>query len=197
MITSPNVALKTRSWIPLTARVWRMRKSCRWNSSLAIGFSTSVSIAVAAVTTSAASTIGRNSRRTLTPAALKAMISRSPARLAATRTRTGGAPDRLERFRELASSRLALGDLDANPAEAYRDIYALLDDEIVESLASGGVFASSEFLQDRLDAFGDAWGYAQFRLTRLGPLVVGAFRLSDVGGGNSVRVYGPLRDEAA
>ena len=80
MITSPNVALKTRSWIPLTARVWRMRKSCRWNSSLAIGFTTSVSIAVAAVTTSAASTIGRNSRRTLTPAALKAMISRSPAR---------------------------------------------------------------------------------------------------------------------
>ena len=117
--------------------------------------------------------------------------------VAATRMRTGGAPDRLDRFRELASSRLALGDLDADPTEAYRDIYALLDDEIVESLASGGVFASSEFLQDRLDAFGDAWGGAHFRLTRLGPLVVGAFRLTDAGGGNSVRVYGPLRDEAA
>src|SRR5881409_2271403 len=118
--------------------------------------------------------------------------------LAATRAGTGGASDRLERFRELASSRLALGDLDPdNPTEAYRDIYALLDDEIVESLASGGVFASSEFLQDRLDAFGDAWGGAQFRLTRLGRLVVGAFRLTEAGGGNSVRVYGPLRDEAA
>src|SRR5436309_648513 len=118
--------------------------------------------------------------------------------LAATRAGTGGASDRLERFRELASSRLALGDLDPdNPTEAYRDIYALLDDEIVESLASGGVFASSEFLQDRLDAFGDAWGGAQFRLTRLGRLVVGAFRLPEAGGGNSVRVYGPLRDEAA
>ena len=113
--------------------------------------------------------------------------------LAATRAGTGGASDRLERFRELASSRLALGDLDPdNPTEAYRDIYALLDDEIVESLASGGVFASSEFLQDRLDAFGDAWGGAQFRLTRLGRLVVGAFRLTEAGGGNSVRVYGPL-----
>ena len=117
---------------------------------------------------------------------------------AATRARSWSAPDRLERFRELVSSRLALGDLDAgNPAEDYRDIYALLDDEIVESLASGGVFASSEFLQDRLDAFGDAWGGAQFKLTRLGRLVVGAFRLTDAGGGNSVRVYGPLRDEAA
>src|SRR5881409_2266828 len=102
--------------------------------------------------------------------------------LAATRAGTGGASDRLERFRELASSRLALGDLDPdNPTEAYRDIYALLDDEIVESLASGGVFASSEFLQDRLDAFGDAWGGAQFRLTRLGRLVVGAFRLTEAG----------------
>src|SRR5262245_30679886 len=68
---------------------------------------------------------------------------------------------------------------------------------MVESLASGGVFASSEFLQDRLDAFGDAWGGAQFRLTRVGRLVVGAFRLTDIGSGNSVRVYGPLRDETA
>jgi hypothetical protein len=118
---------------------------------------------------------------------------------AAARARTGGAAsDRLERFRELASSRLALGDLGAdNPSEVYRDIYALLDDEIVDSLASGGVFASSEFLQDRLDAFGDAWGGAQFRLTRLGPLVIGAFRLTDGSVGNSIRVYGPLRDEAA
>jgi hypothetical protein len=117
---------------------------------------------------------------------------------AAMRARTGGAPDRLERFRELASSRLALGDLDpGNPADTYRDIYALLDDEVVESLASGGVFASSEFLQDRLDAFGDAWGGAQFKLTRLGRLVIGAFRLTEATSGNSVRVYGPLRDEVA
>ena len=124
-------------------------------------------------------------------------IAAAPTTLSA-RARTSGASDRLERFRELATSRLALGDLDgANPADAYRDIYALLDDEIVDSLASGGVFASSEFLQDRLDAFGDAWGGAQFRLARLGRLVVGAFRLTDAGGGNSVRVYGALGEEAA
>jgi hypothetical protein len=107
--------------------------------------------------------------------------------------------DRLDRFRELAQTRLGLAELvdPDNPAEAYREMYALLDEEIVESLASGGVFASVEFLQDRLDAFGEAWGGANIRLVRLGRLVVGAFRLTDTGPGNSVRVYGRLRDEAA
>jgi hypothetical protein len=110
-----------------------------------------------------------------------------------------GAPDRLERFRDLARTRLGLAELvdPENPAEAYRDIYALLDEEIVESLASGGVFASVEFLQDRLDAFGEAWGGAHIRLVRIGRVLVGAFRLTDGVAGNSVRVYGRLRDEAA
>jgi hypothetical protein len=141
--------------------------------------------------------VTRRRRRTLLVVAALLVTLAGTTMPAASRARNGGAADRLERFRELASSRLALGDLAPDPAEAYRDIYALLDDEIVESLASGGVFASPEFLQDRLDAFGDAWGGAQFRLTRLGRLVVGAFRLTEGGGGNSVRVYGPLRDEAA
>ena len=70
-----------------------------------------------------------------------------------------GRGDRLDRFRELAASRLALGQiLEADaPDEAYREIYAVLDDEIVESLASGGPYASLAFLQDRLDSFADAW----------------------------------------
>jgi hypothetical protein len=107
--------------------------------------------------------------------------------------------DRLERFRDLARTRLGLAELvdPDNPAEAYRDIYALLDEEIVESLASGGVFASLEFLQDRLDAFGEAWGGANIKLLRVGRLLVGAFRLTDGATGNSVRVYGRLRDESA
>jgi hypothetical protein len=68
-----------------------------------------------------------------------------------------GAPDRLERFRSLATARLAAAQLtDETASEAYREIYSLLDDEIVESLSSGGVFASTEFLQDRLDAFTEA-----------------------------------------
>jgi len=108
-----------------------------------------------------------------------------------------GRPDRLDRFRELAASRLGLAQIidDEAPAEAFREIYALLDDEIVESLASGGPFASLEFLQDRLDTFGEAWGGAVLRIARAGGLLVGAFTLGSTG--NSVRVYGSLRGEPA
>jgi hypothetical protein len=107
--------------------------------------------------------------------------------------------DRLERFRELVSERLAGTQvLDApTAAEAYREAYALFDDEIVESLASGGVFASTAFLQDRLDAFSDAWGGAAVRMLRLGRLTVGVFHLDERGTANSVRVYGRLNDEPA
>jgi hypothetical protein len=109
------------------------------------------------------------------------------------------APDRLDRFRELAATRLGLAQVleSDGAAETYREIYALLDDEIVESLGSGSVFASLGFLQDRLDTFADTWGGASFRLTRLGRVVVGAFALSEQPSGNSIRVYGRLRDEPA
>ena len=113
-------------------------------------------------------------------------------------------PDRLELFRSLAASRLSPGQIvggdDASPSasvETYREIYALLDEEIVEGLASGGPFAALAFLQDRLDAFSDAWGGASIKLQRLGDLVVGAFQLGEAAGANSVRAYGRLRDEAA
>jgi hypothetical protein len=111
----------------------------------------------------------------------------------------GPVPDRLERFRALVSDRLGAAQiLDAGAAgEAYGEAYALLDDEIVESLGSGGVFASTAFLQDRLDAFSDAWGGAAVRIVRLGPLTVGVFQLGERATANSVRVYGRLRDEAA
>lgn len=108
-----------------------------------------------------------------------------------------GAPDRLERFRELATTRLGAEQLldSERPHEAHRELYALLDEEIVESLASGSVFASTGFLQDRLDGFGDAWGGAHFSLVPIGRLFVGAFELGNTG--NSIRIYGRLRDEAA
>jgi hypothetical protein len=114
--------------------------------------------------------------------------------LSVTAAAAAGRGDRLDRFRELAASRLALTQIvdgDA-PGEAYREIYAVLDDEIVESLASGGPFASLEFLQDRLDSFADAWGGAALRLVRAGGLFVGAFVLDERSNGNSVRVYGRL-----
>src|SRR5262249_58789156 len=99
--------------------------------------------------------------------------------------------DRLERFRTLAASRLALVGTEEGDRtqEALREIYAILDEEIVESLQSGSVFTSLEFLQDRLDGFADAWGGASFRLRRLGRLTVGAFHLVESGAGNSVRIF--------
>jgi hypothetical protein len=111
----------------------------------------------------------------------------------------GPVPDRLERFRTLVSDRLSAAQiLEAGAAaEAYREAYALLDEEIVESLGSGGVFASTAFLQDRVDAFSDAWGGAAVRIVRLGALTVGVFQLGERATANSVRVYGRLRDETA
>ena len=108
-----------------------------------------------------------------------------------------GPVDRLDQFRTLARARsLANGSADVS-ADAYREMYALLDEEIVESLGTGGLYASTGFLQDRLDAFGEAWGNAAVDLVRVGRLMVGAFQMSDVPGANSVRVYGRLGGEAA
>ena len=108
-----------------------------------------------------------------------------------------GPVDRLDQFRVLARARsLGNGGPDASP-DAYRDMYALLDEEIVESLGTGGLYASTGFLQDRLDAFGEAWGAAAVDVVRVGRLMVGAFQMSDAPGVNSVRVYGRLGNEAA
>ena len=114
-------------------------------------------------------------------------------------TAAAGRPtDRLDRFRDLAGSRLAVVQLGAaaRSAEDEREIYALLDEEIVQNLASGGLFASEGFLQERLDGFADAWGGAAFRALRVGPLAVVASYLGD-GGANSVRVYGRFGGEPA
>lgn len=118
--------------------------------------------------------------------------------LAWTGTATAGAGSdaagRLDRFRQLAASRLGAAELSGHaPADdALSELYALLDDEIVESLATGSFFASQAFLQDRLDAFNEAWGGAAFRILSLpgSNLLVGAFQLSPTGAGNSIRIYG-------
>jgi hypothetical protein len=108
-----------------------------------------------------------------------------------------GRVDRLDRFRELAASRLALAQVldDASSVDDYREIYALLDDEIIDSLAAGGPFASIEFLQDRLDGFAEAWGGATLRLVEAADALVGTFVLAERSTANSVRVYGPLPRE--
>ena len=99
--------------------------------------------------------------------------------------------DRLERFRDLASRPLTVLPLDASArsADDERAMYALLDEEIVENVTSGGLFASAGFLEDRLDGFVEAWGGAAFRVMRVGPLIIVACHLGE-GGTDSVRVYG-------
>jgi len=136
-------------------------------------------------------------RRAWRLAVLVALLLGAPMLWSAASAR-GVGDDRLERFRTLAATRLGIGGADDGDRveDALREIYAILDEEIVESLQSGSVFTSLEFLQDRLDGFAEAWGGASFRLRRLGRFTVGTFQLVESGPGNSVRVYGEARGEA-
>jgi hypothetical protein len=107
--------------------------------------------------------------------------------------------DRIERFRELVlrDGREAVPPRPESDRGVVAELYALVDDEILENLRSGAPFASVAFIQERLDAFGAAWGGAQFRVARFGapgdpaPLTVGLFSLSGVAGSGSLRLYGP------
>ena len=119
------------------------------------------------------------------------------AALVTDRPDAAGPLDRLDQFRTLARTRsLGNGSHEGSP-DAYREMYALLDEEIVESLGTGGLYASTGFLQDRLDAFGEAWGAAAVDVVRVGRLMVGAFQMSDAPGVTSVRVYWRRGGEAA
>ena len=110
----------------------------------------------------------------------------------------GAAPasDRLERFREIARARLAEVE-DTGRAldpDVQGEIDALLDDEVLDSLKAGGPYASVAFIRERLESFTDAWGGASLTIQDLGDgLLVGRFRLSARGVGNSVRLYRAAR----
>jgi hypothetical protein len=112
----------------------------------------------------------------------------------------GPSGDRLDRFREIAAARLSVvedmgGALD--PA-SQAEVDAILDAEVLDSLAAGGPFASIEFIRERLEAFGETWGGAALRAEPLGGgLLAGRFRLSAKGVGNSVRVYGQRQGRPA
>ncbi len=103
----------------------------------------------------------------------------------------GGSVDRLDRFREVAKG------IDPSVGGSLVEVYALLDGEIVESLAGGGVFASPAFLQDRLEAFTEAWGGLSVRLLPLARAMVAAFSFTELPRGSTVRVYGRSGGEAA
>lgn len=104
----------------------------------------------------------------------------------------GAGGDRLDRFRQLAASRLALVEREAPgpPGDQLQEVYALLDEELIENLNSGPLFASAEFLEERLEGFSDVWGGSVFRVLKLpGTLTVASFQLTPGGHGNSVRTY--------
>ena len=98
--------------------------------------------------------------------------------------------DRLETFRALAA---AVGG--APGAAAVGALYTLVDEEILDNLQSGGLFASPEFVGERLEAFNAAWGGARFRVLRLGrengprALTVALYGLSGTDGPGSVRIF--------
>jgi hypothetical protein len=96
-----------------------------------------------------------------------------------------GPVDRLDRFRELAR------DIDPTTGGSLAEVYALLDGEIGESLESGGVFASPEFLRERVEAFAEAWGGLAVRLLPLARATAAAFSFTELPRGSTVRVYGP------
>src|SRR5262245_27556525 len=93
------------------------------------------------------------------------------------------APDRLDRFREIAPG------LGPSSMDSLTEVYALIDGEVAESLASGGPFASLAFLQDRLEAFAEAWGGLSLRILALERSVVAAFSFTELPRGSTVRVY--------
>jgi hypothetical protein len=99
------------------------------------------------------------------------------------------ATDGLEDYRDQAAR---LGP--APSEEAVRGLYRLVDDEIVENLRGGGIFAGPDFIQERLEGFNSAWGGARFRVLRLGAegpraLTVALYGLNGVDGPGSVRVF--------
>jgi hypothetical protein len=110
------------------------------------------------------------------------------------------AGDRLDRFREIALARLSVVEetgRSLDPA-SQDELDAILDGEVLDSLAAGGPFASVAFIRERLEAFGGAWGGASLRVEPLGGGVLAArFRLSDKGVSNSVRLYGRVSGKPA
>jgi hypothetical protein len=106
--------------------------------------------------------------------------------------------DLLDQFRDLASR--SLGALEAYGADGdgadVRPLYALIDEEVIESLDSGGPFASPMFIQGQLDGFAEAWGGVVLGVRAVvgpdarAPLLVGGFSLGTMGRTGSVRVYG-------
>jgi hypothetical protein len=113
----------------------------------------------------------------------------------------GPPPDRLERFKQLARQYADAPD-PASDGPILAALFGIADGEVTESLASGGPFASTAFIRERLDAFGDEWGGASFMVlepagTARGSTMLGLYTVTRGEPRASLRIYGTVAGEAS
>ncbi|HME95802.1 MAG TPA: hypothetical protein VKN16_16470 [Methylomirabilota bacterium] len=128
--------------------------------------------------------------------AIALLLALAPARL-------GAAPDRLDRFRAVAREQLVTATDAPARERAVRDLYELVDAEVLDSLRGDEPFSSVVFIRERLDALMDAWGGATLRVVRIPAagrrvsVTVGLYSLVGVEGSGSLRLFvGSGRDAA-
>jgi hypothetical protein len=120
--------------------------------------------------------------------AIALLLALAPARL-------GAAPDRLDRFRAVAREQLMTATDAPARGRAVRDLYELVDAEVLDSLRGDEPFSSVVFIRERLDALMDAWGGATLRVVRIPAagrrvsVTVGLYSLVGVEGSGSLRLF--------
>jgi hypothetical protein len=78
---------------------------------------------------------------------------------------------------------------------AIRDLYEIVDAEVLDSLRGDEPFSSVVFIRERLDALMGTWGGATLRVVRIpaaghrAPVTVGLYSLAGVEGSGSLRLY--------
>jgi hypothetical protein len=117
------------------------------------------------------------------------------------RLETARAADRLDRLREIAGRYAEGVDQEAEAALLSR-LFDVVDAEVGENLASGAPFSSVAFIQERLDAFSDAWGGASFKVVDAGrekgdAALLGLFTVTRGEPRGSLRFYRPSRGQPA
>jgi hypothetical protein len=112
-----------------------------------------------------------------------------------------GSPDRLDHFRAIASRYVTAADEDTD-AGSLSELLAVVDSEVRENLESGRPYSSAIFIQERLNAFAEAWGGASLRVLDARPggsrvTLLGLFTVTQGQPRGSLRFYGRAAGRAA
>ena len=102
------------------------------------------------------------------------------------------ASDRLDHFRQLARQYAEAPEREVS-GPLLSELWSVVDAEVGDNLRSGEPFASTAFIQSRLDAFSDEWGGASFKVTdpdasKRSP-IIGLFTLTQGEPRSSLRIY--------